>query len=195
MKKRVIFNVLMFILICVLGYILYTQIEEPIAFEAAKIDRRKAVENQLIQIRRAQEAYRGVTGNFAKSYQQLVDTLTYGKFPIVTATEDIADPDNPVIIYDTVGYSPVIDSIKAMGIELEGIGLIPFTEKDTFSLTAELVEYQQTEVEVIRVEAKWAQFMGRFGDKKFKKFDDKYDPTKTIGFGSLDKPILTGSWE
>ena len=195
MKKRVIFQILMALLIIALGYLLYTQIEEPIAFEAAKENRRKDVENKLIQLKKAQEVYRGITGGFAGSYKQLVDTLRYGKFPIVQAFEDNTDPDNPVVNYDTTGFIPAIDSVMNMGLKLEDIGVIPHSNGDTFSLTTQMIEYQATEVEVIRVEAKWGQFMGQFADPKYKKFDEKYDPNKTLGFGNLTKPILTGSWE
>lgn len=195
MKKRVIFQILLALLIIWLGYVLYVQIEEPIAFEATKVERRKAVENELINIKGAQEAYRGITGGFAPSFQHLVDTLRYGKFPIVQAFEDTTNPDNPVVTYDTVGYVAAIDSIKNMGINLENMGVLPFSEGDSFTLITDTVEYQQTEIQVVRVEAKWAQFMGRFKGKEFKKYDEKYDPSKTLGFGSLTKPILTGSWE
>ena len=195
MKKRVIFQILMALLIVWLGYVLYTQIEEPIAFESAKIERRNAVESELINIKKAQEAYRGITGNFAPTFQKLVDTLQYGKFPIIQAFEDATDPENIIVNYDTTGFVAAVDSIKSLGVDLEDMGLIPFGEGDSFSLVTDVVEYQQTEIEVVRVEAKWEQFMGRFKDKRFKKFDEQYDPSKTLGFGSLTKPILTGSWE
>jgi uncharacterized membrane protein len=41
MKKRTIFNALMFLLIVFLGYVLYTQIQEPIAFQRTKTEREK----------------------------------------------------------------------------------------------------------------------------------------------------------
>ena len=67
MKKRTIFNALMFLLILGLGYILYQQIEEPIAFQKMKTEREKAVIDKLVKIRKAQDAYRGVTGKFGRT--------------------------------------------------------------------------------------------------------------------------------
>ena len=52
-----------------------------------------------------------------------------------------------------------------------------------------------TTVDVVEVGIAYKDFMGDFGDAKYKKYDNLYDPGKKIKFGSLSKPILTGSWE
>ena len=79
MKKRTIFNALMFLLILFLGYVLFAQIREPIAFQREKNRREKAVIDKLIEIRKAQELYRGVTGHFAKSFDELKKGLEEGQ--------------------------------------------------------------------------------------------------------------------
>jgi type II secretory pathway pseudopilin PulG len=195
MKKRTIFNALMFLLILLLGYILYTQIQEPIAFQQTKTAREKAVISQLIQIRKAQEAYRGVTGKFAPSFSALVDTLKTGKFRIVQVYGDPDDPTNTEAIrYDTT-YVPAIDSVMKMGINLENIGVVPFGEGANFEIHADTTSYQSALVDVVEVGIPYGQFMGAFKDPKFKKYDERYDPKKKIKFGDRSKPILTGSWE
>jgi hypothetical protein len=37
--------------------------------------------------------------------------------------------------------------------------------------------------------------MGIYGDKKFQRYDQTYDPSKPIKFGDLSKPTLSGSWQ
>lgn len=195
MKKRTIFNALMFLLILFLGYVLYTQIQEPIAFQATKEEREKAVIGQLVQIRKAQEAYRGVTGKFAPSFSALVDTLKTGKFVVVQVYGDPDDPTNTEAVrYDST-YIPAIDSVMKMGIELENIGVVPYGNGIEFDIHADTASYQQTTVDVVEVGIPYAKFMGEFADPKFKKYDERYDPKKKIKFGDLNKPILTGSWE
>ncbi len=195
MKKRTIFNILMFLLIIFLGYVLYSQIEEPIAFQKQKTQREQAVIAQLIQIRKAQEAYRGVTGKFAPSFEALVDTLKTGRFQIIQVYGDPDDPTNTEAIrYDTT-YLPAIDSVKRIGIKLDNIGVVPYGGGAKFDIFADTASYQASVVDVVEVGVPYATFMGDFADKKFKKYDERYDPKKKIKFGDRNKPILTGSWE
>lgn len=195
MKKRTVFNALMFLLILFMGYILYTQIEEPIAFQREKDRREKAVIQQLVQIRKAQEAYNGVTGRYAKDFQELKTGLENGRFMTIQV---FGDPDDPnfkgAITYDT-SYSSAIDSINKMGLKLDGIGLVPFGDGIEFEVFADTVTYQQAVVEVVEVGIAYEKFMGEFSNPKFKKYDERYDPKKRIKFGANNKPVLTGSWE
>ena len=193
MKKRVIFNALLFILICALGYILFTTVQEPIKFQTVKANKETAIVNKLIQIRQAQEIYRGITGKFAGSFQQLADTLQYGRFTLISVTGDPDDP-NSVITYDT-SYAPAIDTVKALGLDLENLGKVPTVAGLDFDIKADTASYQMTTVDVVEVGISYEKFMGQFSDKKYKKYDNLYDPSKKIKFGSLSKPILTGSWE
>jgi hypothetical protein len=195
MKKRVFFNLLMFLLILFLGYVLYTQIKEPISFQNEKDKRERAVIQQLINIRKAQEAYRGVTGNFAKSFTDLKSGLETGRFRMIQVYGDPDDPTNKVAIrYDT-SYTAAIDSVRSMGLELEGLGVVPFGNGAEFEIFADTTSYQQAVVEVVEVGVEYEKFMGKFADRKFRKYDERYDPKKRIKFGDKSKPILTGSWE
>ena len=193
MKKRVIFNALLFILILGLGYVLFTTVQEPIKFQTLKGEKETVIINKLIQVRKAQEVYRSVTGKFAGSFQELADTLKYGKFTIVSVNGDPDDP-NSVITYDTT-YKPAIDSVRNMGLDVDNLAFVPTVEGLEFEIHADSASYQQTTVDVVEVGIAYEKFMGPFADKKFKKYDNLYDPTKKIKFGSLSKPILTGSWE
>jgi len=189
-----IFNLLMGLLILVLGYILYTQIQEPIAFQKAKTQREKAVIDKLVKIRKAEEAYRGVTGKFAGSFEELANTLKTGKFMIIQQNGDADDLTNKNVTYDT-SYVPAIDSITKLGVVLEDIDVVPYGDGAKFEIKADTVTYQQALVDVVQVGTPYETFMGEFKSARFKKYDEKYDPKKKIKFGDLSKPILTGTWE
>lgn len=193
MKKRVIFNVLLFLLILALGYVLFSTVQEPIKFQTLKAERESAIINKLIQVRKAQELYRGVTGKFAGSFEQLADTLKNGRFTIVSVNGDPDDP-NSVITYST-SYKPAIDTIRALGLNLDELGNVPFVPGIKFDIKADTAAYQQTTVDVVEVGIPYKKFMGEFADIKYKKYDNLYDPEKMIKFGSLSKPILAGTWE
>ena len=119
--------------------------------------------------------------------------MKYGKFMLVSVNGDPDDP-NSVITFDTT-YSPAIDSVKALGLDLDKLALVPTVDGLEFDIKADTASYQMTMVDVVEVGIPYSKFMGQFADKKFKKYDNLYDPTKKIKFGSLSKPILTGSWE
>ncbi len=197
MKKRTIFNSFMFLLILFLGYVLFTQIEEPIDFQLTKEEREKKVIDQLIKIKRAQEVYRDITGHYAGSFAQLVDSIQTGRYTIVTVFGDPDDPNNNVITYDT-SYVPALDSVMKMNPPLDlspTLGIVPFTDNLEFDIFADTMTYQQALVDVVEVGVAYEAFMGEYADARFKKYDERYSPKNRIKFGDKTKPILTGSWE
>ena len=198
MKKRTIFNVLMFLLILFLGFVLYTQIQEPIAFQKTKTEREKEVINQLIQIRRAQEVYRDVTGHYASSFTQLLDTIQVGRYRLIKVFGDPDDPNSQDAVRFDTTYIPAMDSVNHMIPPLvlnKDIGKVPFGKGIEFEIFADTISYQAAVVDAVEVGIPYEKFMGEFADPKYKKYDERYDPKKKIKFGDKNRPILTGSWE
>ena len=195
MKKRVIFNVILILIIGFLGYTLYSSISEPINFMDERDRRESAVVVKLVEIRKAQEAYRGVTGHFAPNFDTLVQVLRTGQFMMIRVEGDPDDPNNlDKVIYDT-SYVPAIDSINSLGINLDSLKYVPFTNGEVFSIDADTLRYQQTLVDVVEVGIERTKFMGKWGESRFKKYDDNYDPSIPIKFGDMNKPSLAGNWE
>ena len=44
-------------------------------------------------------------------------------------------------------------------------------------------------------EKTWKVFMGKYAGKRFKKYDDRYNPNAIMKFGDLGKPTVAGNWE
>ncbi len=59
---RLIVSLIMALLVGFLGYLVYSSIQEPIAFSAEKGKRSDAVAAQLTKIRTLQEIYRSIKG-------------------------------------------------------------------------------------------------------------------------------------
>jgi len=193
---RIVINIVLLLATVGLVYLLYSSIQEPILFKKERTRREEAVIARLVQIRTAQEAYRDITGRYAPTFDTLKEVLTNGKFKIVSV---IGDPDDPnftgKITYDTI-FRPALDSIKAMGIDLEALRYIPFSEKkDVFDLAADTLTYQGTLVQVVECKAQRTTFMGKFGNTSYAKYDKAYDPTSYLKFGNLTQPNLSGNWE
>jgi hypothetical protein len=143
-----------------------------------------------------QEFYRDITnGAFAPSWDTLKEALVTGSFRSVKV---IGDPDDPrftgEVLYDTT-YTPVIDTILAMGINLDSLKYVPHGEGAIFNLTADTLTYQSTLVNVVEVSVPIREFMGPFADPRFAKYDDSYDPNMLLKFGDMTKPNIAGNWE
>lgn len=193
---RLIINLVMIAMIGGLAYLLVNSIQEPIKFKAEKDRRQNAVVDKLIIIRQVQEFYRDIKeGEFAPSFEALVDVLTNGRFRNIRV---VGDPDDPnftgEITYDT-SYVQAIDTIKALGINLDSLKYIPFGEGATFEITADTLTYQSTLVNVVQVSTPIKTFMGVFADPRYGKYDNSYKPNNLIKFGDMSKPNLSGNWE
>ncbi|MCI5082682.1 MAG: hypothetical protein MRY78_13370 [Saprospiraceae bacterium] len=192
---RLVINLILALAAAGLVYVLISTIQEPIAFKAVKEKREQAVVDKLMTIRTAQEAFRSIKGGFAPSFDSLSKVLSSDSFAIVKI---IGDPDDPnftgEITYDTA-YSPALDSMRALGINLDSLRYVPYTKGGTFDIQADTITYQSTTVPVVEVGVRRKAFMGKYGDKRFARYDAKYNPNSPIKFGDMNTPNLAGNWE
>ncbi len=194
---RTIINVILVLVILALIYLLYAGIAEPIKFKRGKEIREDAVVQKLMDIRTAQEHYRAITGGeFADSFEKLKDTLTYGVFYNLKLDEkeNPDDPNNPIVTRDTT-VVPAKDSIPQLGINLDSLEYVPYSNGETFEIQADTLTYQKTLVNVVEVKIKKKKFMGRYADERYQRYDDFYDPEDYLKFGDMGKPNLSGNWE
>lgn len=191
---RIVINIFLILLVGLLAYMLYSSIKEPIAFGEEKQRRKAAVVQSLENIRTTQELYFKMKGEYAPTFEVLINSMTNDSIPFEKLTEDPDDPTNTEKFVRTVTYTPAVDSIRALGIDLSSLSKVPFAQNLDFDIAADTVEYQSTNVWVTEVGTKWKDFMGEFADPKYTKYDSKYDPNVTIKFGDMNKPSLAGSW-
>ncbi len=193
---KYVINVLLFAIIFFLIYMLVNSIKEPIAFREEKVRRENAVVEKLKEIRKAQEIYRDVTGEFAPNWDTLIYVLKNDSIPFENIMGDPDDPENMDKVIRTITYSSAHDSIKALGINLDNLMKIPFApEGVVFDIMADTLTYQQSKVFVVEVGTRYSEFMGDYADAKFSKYDSRYSPNNRLKFGDLTKPNLTGNWE
>ena len=193
---RLVINLILVLIALFLVYALYESIREPIAFKSETEKRRNAVTAKLMKIRQAQEAYRDITGEFAPNFDTLAEVLTDGQFKIIKV---IGDPDDPnfdgTITYDTI-LRPAGDSMRGV-LKLNNFDSLRYCPYSSvpFDIQAKVIEYQKTKVPVVEVGTPWKNFMGKYADPGYKRYDQNYDPEKPIKFGSLYAPNLAGNWE
>lgn len=188
-------NTLLIVLIGVLIWVLIGSISEPIKFRAEKVKRERVVVDRMMQIRTAQELYRSITGDFAGNFDTLKQVLSTDSFRIIQVFGDPDDPNNTEAIrYDTL-YRNAADSVQFLGLNLDSLRYVPFGGGTEFNIQADTLTYQSTLVQVVEVSTPRKTFMGPFGDKKYARYDNSYDPESLLKFGDMNAPNLSGNWE
>ncbi|MEM8524727.1 MAG: hypothetical protein AAGG68_08785 [Bacteroidota bacterium] len=191
---RLVINLVLLLIAIGLGYMLVNSIKEPISFASEKDKREEAVVSRLMDIRRAQEMFRDIKGGFAPNFDTLQEILETEDFMDIRLEGDPDDPSGVAVKRDTI-YKPAIDSVRAMGLNLDSLRYIPFTAGKTFDIQADTITYQQTLVSVVEVGTTRSTFMGKYADPKYIKYDNAYKPSSTIKFGDMNAPKLAGNWE
>lgn len=113
-------QILLWILCGVFAYLIYQSITGPIEFKKIKQERFAKVVSNLKDIRASQEAYKTVTGKYAKDFNSLVSFVDKAKYTITTQKDSSFmrynksfQIDMPVdtVIIDTLGFVSVKDSL------------------------------------------------------------------------------------
>ena len=192
---KYVINLILVLLILAFAYFLYQSIAEPIKFTDEKAKREKVVINRLKQLRTAQEMFREITDTFANNFDTLIYVLKNDSIPVIKI---IGNPDEigmeDKVEYDTIYFS-ALDSLNKMKINLDSLPFIPYAGGKKFYMEAGEIDYQKTKVNVVEAGARYSDFMGRYADKAYKKYETGYDPDNMVKFGDLNSPNLTGNWE
>ncbi len=199
---KYIINILLLALVLVLGYMLYYGIKEPIAFGDTKTLRKDAVTDRLKQVRYAQEFYRDITGEFAKSFEDLKTVLSTDSFTLVKIIGNPDDPNGEFL--RTEKRRSAKDSLVFLNnkpdskirINLDSLPFVPYSGGERFTIQADTLTYQKTLVTVCEVGTTWKTFMGeKYGDAKYARYDNTYVPSARLKFGDMFNPNLSGNWE
>ncbi len=187
-----IISILLALVVAFLAYMLYANINEPISFHAEKEIREMKVQDKLEQIRDAQKIFKDITGQYAHDFDTLSSVLKNDSIEFVKFS---GDPDAGIEIVKTYSYTPAIDSINALGINLDSLRYVPYSETgQTFNITADTITYQQTLVHVCEVSTRYKEFMGKYANGKYARFDNLYKPDGRLKIGDMNKPTLNGNW-
>lgn len=179
-----------------LVYLLIMNIKEPIAFQDIKNERKETVVTKLQEIRKAQEVYRAVTGEFAHNFDTLAQVIKTDSIKVITVYGDKDDVNSTEEIKEIISYVSAYDSLMAQKkINLDSLRFVPYSDGKTFAISADTMTYQSTLVNVVEVGTSWSTFMGKYASPQYAKYDNSYDPAKKLKFGSMDGPNLAGNWE
>lgn len=193
---KTVINIVLLLIMVFLAYTLYGVIKEPVVFNQELQKRKEAVSGKMKNIRAAQQVHELAYGEYAKNFASLKENINNGEIAVIAVTGDEDDVNfTGEIIRDTTIVS-ALDSLRGLGYDItDDMEVIPFSDNKKFNMFADTVTYQKTLVNVIEVTAKYSDFMGKFADKRYSRFDNSYDPEAVMKFGDRTKPNVSGNWE
>jgi hypothetical protein len=156
----------------------------------------KIVIRKLEMIRVAQIAYQSVNGQYANTWEKLVDFVNTGDFYIIQRSEEIITlsygRDSVIVHLDTLGTVPVIDSLfkkqKYADFTLADLPIIPESGGKKFDLFTEKITKGGITVDVIEVrDIAPANPMRRESNEARNR--------KPLRFGSRTDVTTSGNWE
>ena len=122
-KIKPILNLVLWALIIFLGYMTYESIAGELRFKKIKDDRYQVVVNRLIDIQKAEVAYKDVNGKYTDKYDNLIRFIDTAKVPITERRDStVLDEEKTkrfngieyfktLIVVDTLDYYSVKDSL------------------------------------------------------------------------------------
>lgn len=148
---KTVVQIVLVSLVIILSYFLYTSVERPLDFEKEREARYQATIARLVEIRKAQLAYKDVNGKFTGSWDTLINFLETGKMPLVRKIGMVTDSmieagytekqalKEGKIIRDTI-FVDVKDTLFGQNYKIDQIKYVPL--KDTvaeFQLGANVI--------------------------------------------------------
>lgn len=184
------------IIICVLGYLVFESIMEPVRFNQEKDLREAAVIQRLKDIRSAQVAHRTVFGRFNSDLDSLITFIKTRELPVVKAIGNVPDTLTEaealklgLVQRDTVWVSIKDSLFKNTRYPLDSLAVIPFSGGMRFEMDAGELERGMVKVQVFEASANREHYM------KGLDFHIWYQRKEGLKVGSLKEPSLDGNWE
>ncbi len=210
---RRIISILFVLIIIVLGYLIVESIMEPIRFNQDVEIRESATIERLVNIRKAQKAYKDIYKQYTGDLDTLISFLDTSSFQVVKAIGDI-----PEEWLESMGFEkarlkaladglisrditqvPVLDSLFGKGFNSDSLRYVPFTEGVTFNMeSGEILTSSNLTVQVVEASVMYDDLLNGLDRQLIANYKD--ERMKIVGFegvkfGSMEEGTLTGNWE
>lgn len=121
---KIVLQLVLWVVIAALGYLVYDSVMGPVRFNKVKEVRYAKAVEKLRDIRKAELAFKTVTGKFEKNPEKLIAFLDTAKFTLTQRKDSsfirfnkVLQIDEPrdTIVVDTLGYASIKDSLFKKG--------------------------------------------------------------------------------
>ncbi len=194
-----IIKAVLFAVILLLGYNLYSIILDPINFEKLEKRRYDATKTKLEQIRDVQKAYRTEYRAFAPDLNAVIAFVDTGRAAIITRKDSSfmrfnevyqQDMEVDTIITRIIGYESVKEKLFSADFDPESLRYIPYSEKSEFEIEAGKLEVNDVVVPVFEARAPNAAI---FHDV-MRRYKQYIEADGLLKVGDMNEPTLSGNW-
>jgi hypothetical protein len=199
-KNLPIINIALTLVACLLAYLVFDSIRQPVAFENTRKEREIKVVQSLKDIRSTQTLFKQTYNRYTANFDSLIEYIRTGELPIVNMIPDPEDTTFTKTINDTVGYIKVIDSLfnSRENFDVNSLRIVPFSQNVAFEMQAGYIMRGGLKVAVFEAKTPYSSYLWdldpqRVNNLRAEQEDlDKYAGLKV---GSMDEPSTSGNWE
>ena len=199
-KNLPIINIALTLFACLLAYLVFDSIRQPVAFENTRKEREIKVVQSLKDIRSTQTLFKQTYNRYTANFDSLIEYIRTGELPIVNMIPDPEDTTFTKTINDTVGYIKVIDSLfnSRENFDVNSLRIVPFSQNVAFEMQAGYIMRGGLKVAVFEAKTPYSSYLWdldpqRVNNLRAEQEDlDKYAGLKV---GSMDEPSTSGNWE
>ncbi|EKD31092.1 MAG: hypothetical protein ACD_77C00402G0003 [uncultured bacterium] len=147
--KKVITYVVLPLIVLVIGYIIYTSIQEPVVFEKQRRYRETIAIERLKDIRTLQVAYKAKYNKFSGNLDSLINFYNSG---IITVIKQVGSMDDSVavaqkrVFRDSIKIAVKDTLLKRQGFIIDSIAIIPFSGGQRIEMKAIIGKVSGVEV-------------------------------------------------
>lgn len=147
--KKVITYVVLPLIVLVIGYIIYTSIQEPVVFEKQRRYRETIAIERLKDIRTLQVAYKAKYNKFSGNLDSLINFYNSG---IITVIKQVGSMDDSVavaqkrVFRDSIKIAVKDTLLKREGFIIDSIAIIPFSGGQRIEMKAIIGKVSGVEV-------------------------------------------------
>jgi hypothetical protein len=207
---KLVIQLVLWIVIIFLGYLVFNSVYEPIQFNKVKEARFAKVIENLKDIRDAEMAHRTVTGRFEGNWDSLVRFIDTAQFTLTQRRDTTVldeeyvkaygvDKYKEIVVIDTLGYKPVKDSLFKGSNRYKTMMNVPIKGVDAkFELKAGTIDKNGSQIPVFEAKiAKEAILHDQDRDLVLQEnevvsVDNVNGPF--IGVGSMEEVNTSGNW-
>lgn len=187
-------------LIAVAAYMNYDSIQSKIELEKEIKKRNKVVQTKLEKIRDAQIEYKKLKGEYAGSFNQLLDFLNNDSLIIVYSEGEVPDSllgqearalELGIIVRDTTKV-PVRQELFKEDFDkiVKDMNIVPYSDGVEFEIAAGEIEKGKVMVKVFEVKTPYKNVYNGLDLK-----NEGVDLDAYIAIGSMEEPTTNGNWK
>lgn len=187
-------------LIAVAAYMNYDSIQSKIELEKEIKKRNKVVQTKLEKIRDAQIEYKKLKGEYAGSFNQLLDFLNNDSLIIVYSEGEVPDSllghearalELGIIVRDTTKV-PVRQELFKEDFDkiVKDMNIVPYSDGVEFEIAAGEIEKGKVMVKVFEVKTQYKNVYNGLDLK-----NEGVDLDAYIAVGSMEEPTTNGNWK